>query len=174
MFLKTNASPTSSASEPDGTVTYDFTASSSFELTTTAGVPIWIVEEDDGSGWTKVNDGKKSGLVPSSYLQLNAATPKHTKTSTANGKRGGLLVLRAVRSLPAEVRPQVRGLYAYAAQGDDEIAVKLGGIITLTPNGESYGDGWYEGIDSNGRQVRPYSMLPPNSVADAHVTGSLP
>jgi hypothetical protein len=54
----------------------------------------------------------------------------------------------------------VRGLYVYEAQGDDEIAVTVGGIITLTPNGESYGDGWYEGVDSNGRQVRAYDGLP--------------
>jgi len=110
---------------------FDFTASSSFELTAVAGVPIWIVEGDDGSGWTKVSDGKKSGLVPSSYIQ--AETSNSAKAPTIEGKR-------------------VRGLYAYEAQGEDEIAVTVGGIITLTVNGESYGNGWYEGIDSNGKQ----------------------
>jgi len=71
---------------------FDFTASSSFELTATAGVPIWIVEGDDGSGWTKVSDGKKSGLVPSSYIQ--AKTPNSAKAPTIEGKRGTLPALR--------------------------------------------------------------------------------
>ena len=60
----------------------------------------------------------------------------------------------------------MRGLYAYEAQGEDEIAVTVGGIITLTLNGESYGNGWYEGIDSNGKQVRVYLWLPPHLHAD--------
>lgn len=54
----------------------------------------------------------------------------------------------------------MRGLFAYEAQGDDEIAVTVGGIITLTPNGELYGNGWYEGVDSNGRQVWACGRFP--------------
>ena len=42
----------------------------------------------------------------------------------------------------------VRGLYAYEAQGPDEIDVEDGGLIQLTegPNGgRRYGEGWWEG-----------------------------
>jgi hypothetical protein len=48
----------------------------------------------------------------------------------------------------------VRGLYAYAAQGDDEISVTVGSKIELTSVGEQYGDGWSEGIDAQGKKVR--------------------
>lgn len=73
---------------PDGTVIFDFTGSSTFELSASAGTPIWIVEaDDDGSGWMKVTDGKKAGLVPSSYLQLNAPGV-NPAASTGAGKKG--------------------------------------------------------------------------------------
>ena len=42
----------------------------------------------------------------------------------------------------------VRGIYAYKAQGPDEIDVDDGGLIQLTegPNGgRRYGEGWWEG-----------------------------
>lgn len=42
----------------------------------------------------------------------------------------------------------MRGLYAYEAQGPDEIDVEDGGLIQLTegPNGgRRYGEGWWEG-----------------------------
>lgn len=47
----------------------------------------------------------------------------------------------------------MRALYDYEAQGDDELALTVDGIIKLTPNGESYAEGWYEGKDSRGKQV---------------------
>lgn len=47
----------------------------------------------------------------------------------------------------------VRGLYDYASQGADELTVKVGGLIQLTPDGMNYGNGWWEGIDDNGRKV---------------------
>jgi hypothetical protein len=47
----------------------------------------------------------------------------------------------------------VRGLYAYDAQGDDELSVIEGGTLELTPGGEEYADGWYQGVDSRGKIV---------------------
>ena len=67
----------------------------------------------------------------------------------------------------------MRGLYTYEAQGEDEIAVTVGGIITLTASGESYGNGWYEGVDSNGKQVRVY-VASAHLHADARVVGCFP
>jgi Variant SH3 domain len=42
----------------------------------------------------------------------------------------------------------VRGVYDYEAQGDDELGVREGEIIQLTPGpngGQNYADGWWEG-----------------------------
>lgn len=66
---------------------FDFTASSTFELTASAGTPIWVVEADDGSGWVKVSDGRKEGLVPSSYLQMNSAPPAVKPSTGARGAK---------------------------------------------------------------------------------------
>lgn len=44
----------------------------------------------------------------------------------------------------------VRGIYAYEAQGSDELELEAGEILTLTsgPNGgQNYGEGWWEGTD---------------------------
>lgn len=47
----------------------------------------------------------------------------------------------------------VRGLYDYQAQGEDELSVMVGKMIELTAVGESYAEGWSEGVDSSGRKV---------------------
>jgi hypothetical protein len=49
-------------------VLFDYQKKENDELTVFAGQCIWIVEEDDGSGWTRVTNGTESGLVPSTYI----------------------------------------------------------------------------------------------------------
>jgi len=118
---------------------FDFTASSTFELTISAGTQVHLVEEDDGSGWVKVSDGTHQGLVPATYIQMDEelkAPQTHNLARAAQSATSGKLA---------------RGLYAYDAQGDDELSVVVGQTIQLTPSGEKYADGWYEGQDSQGR-----------------------
>ena len=47
------------------------------------GAVVHVVEEDDGSGWVKVMDetGAK-GLVPASYVQLDAAAPERVEAAS--------------------------------------------------------------------------------------------
>jgi len=119
------------------TILFDFESSSAFELTVSSGTQVHVVEEDDGSGWVKVSDGRKSGLVPASYLSMDESSSSSTAAITHKaGPRGA--------------KKKVRGLYAYDAQGDDELSVVEGGTIELTPGGEDYADGWYQGVDSRG------------------------
>lgn len=50
---------------------------------------------------------------------------------------------------------QVRGLYDYTAQGEDEISIQVGQRVELTDGirgGQNYGDGWWEGVDAHGRR----------------------
>lgn len=44
-------------------------------------------------------------------------------------------------------------MYAYEAQGDDELSVSVGELLELTALGDQYADGWYEGVDRKGRKV---------------------
>jgi len=120
------------------TILFDFESSSTFELTVSSGTQVQIIEDDDGSGWVKVSDGRKTGLVPASYLSMDDSSS--SPTSSIAAKPG-----------PRATKKKVRGLYAYDAQGDDELNVIEGGTLELTPGGEEYADGWYQGVDSRGK-----------------------
>ncbi|KZT64927.1 hypothetical protein DAEQUDRAFT_732022 [Daedalea quercina L-15889] len=131
---------------PSAQVVYNFTPTSPFELAVTAGSSVQILEEDDGSGWVKVADefGGK-GLIPAAYVQVmeaasSAPGPPPVPVASTRPRGGGQFV---------------RGVYAYQAQGPDELSVQDGGLIELTggPNGGmNYADGWWEGVDSTGRK----------------------
>jgi hypothetical protein len=119
------------------TVLFDFTSTSPFELSVTEGSNVHIIEEDDGSGWVKVVDAKGGkGLVPATYIEISHSHPAATPLKTRSFGSGRY----------------VKGLYAYQAQGDDELSVEVGGLIELSDIGQSYGDGWWEGFDKNGKK----------------------
>ena len=107
-----------------------------------------ILEEDDGSGWVKVADSKGGrGLVPASYVEIvgsSHTTPQASTVKSETSRKTG-----SNSTLTPLERPiylfSVRGLYAYEAQGPDELDVIEGGILQLTPGGENYADGWWEG-----------------------------
>ncbi|KAI0081551.1 hypothetical protein K474DRAFT_1681918 [Panus rudis PR-1116 ss-1] len=142
---------------PSARVLFDFTATSPFELTHSNCLPpltsiiegetVQVLEEDDGSGWVKVESKMKGkGLVPASYVELiddheshvhEANVPAHGASATQGSGK------------------YVRGLYDYRAQGSDELSIKEGELIELTggpSGGQNYADGWWEGIDSKGKK----------------------
>ncbi|KAG8969201.1 hypothetical protein FRC03_004154 [Tulasnella sp. 419] len=130
----------SSTKLPTATVLFDFGASSPFEVTVSEGDTVNVLEPDDGSGWVKVsNPNGSSGLVPATYIQLDDPNGSANESTFAT------------KSTPGSGR-FVKGIYAYTAQGDDEIDVVLGAKIELTDVGESYADGWWEGISPKGKK----------------------
>ncbi|TFK86863.1 hypothetical protein K466DRAFT_663436 [Polyporus arcularius HHB13444] len=139
---------------PTARVLFDFTPTSPFELAVSAESIVHVLEEDDGSGWVKVaDDTGGKGLVPASYVELldGAQTPRSNTPSLVHQQTS---------------QNYVRGVYAYKAQGPDEIDVVEGGLIQLTegPNGgKNYADGWWEGIDASGKK----GIFPSNYVEDA-------
>ncbi|KAG8740263.1 hypothetical protein FRC12_016064 [Ceratobasidium sp. 428] len=56
-----------------------------------------------------------------------------------------------VRAAPAA--KLVKALYSYQASGADELSLQEGTTYELTPDGENFGDGWWEGMDSKGKKV---------------------
>ncbi|KAI5119404.1 hypothetical protein M0805_005947 [Coniferiporia weirii] len=130
---------------PSARALYDYTPTSPFELAITEGSIVQVLEDDDGSGWTKVADGNGGkGLVPASYVELideeyqsPPKIPVRTKPQTfASGK-------------------YVRSLYTYQGRGPDELSLEEGALYELSsgPNGgENYADGWWEGHDKAGRK----------------------
>ncbi|KAL5519895.1 hypothetical protein ACEPAG_1555 [Sanghuangporus baumii] len=129
---------------PQARVLYDFTPSSPFELGTTGGMTVQVVEDDDGSGWVKVADTKGGkGLVPASYIEIiegNVVPPPVPVTTKPKQQGSG---------------KYVRGLYTYEATGPDEINIEEGGMYELSSGaggGQNYADGWWEGYDSTGKK----------------------
>ncbi|RPD62761.1 hypothetical protein L226DRAFT_532256 [Lentinus tigrinus ALCF2SS1-7] len=141
-------------SRPTARVLFDFTPTSPFELAVSAESTVHVLEEDDGSGWVKVaDDSGGKGLVPASYVELldGGQTPRSSTPSLSHQQTS---------------QDYVRGVYAYKAQGPDEIDVEEGKLIQLTdgPNGgKNYADGWWEGIDASGKK----GIFPSNYVEDA-------
>ncbi|KAF8488671.1 hypothetical protein F5888DRAFT_1796322 [Russula emetica] len=136
-------------------VIYDFTPTSPFELAVHEGASVHVIEEDDGSGWVKVldEDGGR-GLVPASYIE-SADVTQAPSPGTGPFLGSGQFVC---------------GLYDYRSQGPDELDVSEGTRIELTSGpsgGQNYADGWWEGIDGQGRK----GIFPSNYVS-AHLFSS--
>ncbi|PPR05914.1 hypothetical protein CVT26_008808 [Gymnopilus dilepis] len=127
-------------------VLYDFTATSEFELAVHEGQTVRVIEPDDGSGWTKVEDSnQESGLVPASYLEIVDDASEGQGVVNIGDKK-------------------VRAIYSYTAQGDGELSLQPGDILTLSSGltgGENYGNGWSEGFDGQGRK----GIFPSNYVS---------
>ena len=86
--------------------------------------------------------------MPASYLEapaLRSSTPPPYTESGQCGKCTHSLVDKSGVSV------LVRGVYDYEATGDDELDVKNGELIKLTPGpngGQNYAEGWWEGMKS--------------------------
>ncbi|KAG8855679.1 hypothetical protein FRB96_006723 [Tulasnella sp. 330] len=137
---------------PEVTILFDFVASSPYELSVKVGDVVNVLEEDDGTGWVKVkNKRQEKGLVPAAYI------------SAVGGGGGSSIAIAG----PAKQKKQgsgrfVRGLYDYAAGGDDELSISAGKMIELTAVGESYAEGWSEGIDKSGKKgIFPSNYVEP-------------
>ncbi|KAI0632446.1 hypothetical protein C8Q77DRAFT_1125758 [Trametes polyzona] len=144
------------SSGPSARVLFDFSPTSPFELAVSAEAIVHVLEEDDGSGWVKVaDDSGAKGLVPASYIELLDATPA-SNSSTSSLASGA----------HQTAGEYVRGIYAYKAQGPDEIDVEEGKTIRLTDGptgGRNYADGWWEGVDASGKR----GIFPSNYVEAA-------
>ncbi|KAI9327765.1 hypothetical protein BDR26DRAFT_923731 [Obelidium mucronatum] len=50
-------------------VLFDFHQSCDDEISVEAGQDVWVLDEDEGSGWITVHNGERDGLIPSAYLK---------------------------------------------------------------------------------------------------------
>uniref|UniRef100_A0A0W0G7Q7 Uncharacterized protein n=1 Tax=Moniliophthora roreri TaxID=221103 RepID=A0A0W0G7Q7_MONRR len=123
---------------PKARMIYAYVATSEFELSVSDGASVSVLEPDDGSGWVKVADGRGAkGLVPASYLELEEETESSPTVSAAQLGTG------------------LKAIYHYAPGGPDEIGLQEGELIELSSGptgGQNYGEGWWEGFDSQGRK----------------------
>lgn len=140
-----NPSSATNNNTPRAKALYAYTAVGDDELTVTAGSEMVVLEPDDGSGWTKVQIGDRSGLVPSSYIETIESMSKtisgeSAATSSSGGKRKGPAV--APKRGAKKVSYMIV-LYDYDATSPDELTIRAGDKILVVT--EDSGDGWTEG-----------------------------
>lgn len=106
------------------------------EITVHPGDIIELVEKDSGSGWTSVKNvsqGGTIGLVPTTYVKIveSSSAAPHSRgpaPSVPPPRRATLLQ----RTITAQ--------YAYEAQGEDEMSISAGDVITVIRGDD--GSGW--------------------------------
>ncbi|KAL7933227.1 hypothetical protein V8C35DRAFT_305241 [Trichoderma chlorosporum] len=141
--------------EKKGKMLYQFDSGGDGELSVAEGKEVVILESDDGSGWIKVRDGYKEGLVPATYIDVNiaqsASSASARPSSTYSTSTTSSLALSAAsRKKGPAVAPKrgakklqyVEALYDYTAQSDAEHSMKEGERFVLVK--EDSGDGWAE------------------------------
>ncbi|KAF8002445.1 hypothetical protein HF325_003410 [Metschnikowia pulcherrima] len=113
---------------------YPYDAAGDDELTVTQGEKLSVLEEDDGLGWTLVSaSAGQSGLVPTSYLQINQGEESGKKAGPSVAPKRG-----------AKRVQYVEALYDYNADEDNELSLKAGDKIVLVQD-DTDGSGWSEG-----------------------------
>lgn len=145
----------SNASAPDsgttGKALYKYDATGDDETSIEVGDIFNVIDEDDGSGWTMINNNGKEGLVPTTYITIIPGsspapdTPKKKGPSVAP-KRGGKRL------------QYVEALYDYTADGDDEISISQGDKIVLIQE-DLDGSGWTEGELNGAKGLFPTSYV---------------
>ncbi|TID28959.1 hypothetical protein CANINC_002227 [Pichia inconspicua] len=123
----------STANNVTATALYPYDAAGDDETSITKGENVAVLEQDD-SGWTYVKSSAGTGLVPTSYLEIHKSKPPPPK-----------VVPRKIRKNTAQ--PQFQMLYDYVAQGDDELTVNKGDVLTVV----SPDDGGWTEVEKNGQ-----------------------
>ncbi|GJJ13445.1 hypothetical protein Clacol_007699 [Clathrus columnatus] len=123
---------------PNAVVLFDFEASSTFELSISAGDSVQLLEVDDGSGWIKVaNSQGHKGLIPASYIELSEGRSVDSGMSGVYGPDELSIIEGETIELTA------------GAEG-----------------GQNYGDGWWEGVKSGRKGIFPSNYVGLNQPED--------
>ncbi|QLG70335.1 hypothetical protein HG535_0A02740 [Zygotorulaspora mrakii] len=136
-----NAATTSKHAVPsksnNNKVLFAYSKQDSDETTISVGDSVTLEVPDTGSGWTKVrnNTTGESGLVPSTYVEINEETPSKNGNSNAPQVPPPRRTTLPTRILTAQ--------YDYEAQGDDEISISAGDAIEVIRGDD--GSGWTYG-----------------------------
>lgn len=150
---KSNASSVNT-DKPIGKALFGYEATGDDEASMAVGDTFNVIDEDDGSGWTMIDNNGQQGLVPSSYISVTpAAAP--APAGTPDGKRKGPQVApkRGARRVQ-----YVEAMYDYEADGDDEISISAGDRIVLIQE-DTDGSGWTEGEVNGQRGLFPTSYI---------------
>ncbi|KAI5290957.1 hypothetical protein KEM54_006900 [Ascosphaera aggregata] len=143
-------------SVPTGKMRYSFTASDAEEISIVSGAELTVIEPDDGSGWTRVQVGASTGLVPTSYIDLTSRPANQLRPASNRSNGSSVSVAASSYSIGAlagkrrgpAVAPRrgakklqyVIAMYDYEARTDAEFSFREGDKFVLV-NRDS-GNGW--------------------------------
>lgn len=134
---------TTASITPGARALYAYEAAGDDEVSISAGELVEVVEEDDGSGWTLVKSLSGTGLVPTTYIEINKVEENGKKKGpTVAPKRGAKRV------------QYVEALYDYTAEEDNELTIHAGERIVLVQD-DTDNTGWTEGELNGARGLFP-------------------
>ncbi|SCW02426.1 LAFE_0F06172g1_1 [Lachancea fermentati] len=139
-----DAFPDTTADQTGNRVLYAYKMQDSDEVDVSPGDTITLVARDSGNGWTQIKNETtdKVGMVPSSYIEIKEKP--RSPAPRAPPPRKATVTTRTVEAL-----------YDYTAQGDDEISISEGSIITVIK--EDDGSGWTFGEVNGHKGLFPTS-----------------
>lgn len=146
--LRRNKTTSTFESKPNATALYAYEATGNDEVSILVGEALHIVEADDNSGWTQVRKSNEEiGLVPTSYLQIEAQEEGGKKKGPSVAPRRG-----------AKKVQYVEALYDYVAEEENELSITAGDQIVLIQE-DTDGNGWTEGELNSERGLFPTSYV---------------
>ncbi|KTB05530.1 Protein BZZ1 [Nakaseomyces glabratus] len=133
--MQSVASPTREQSNKNR-VLYAYAEQDTDEVSVSVGDSFTVITADDGSGWTKITNTTtgKSGLVPSSYIEI--------REEASHSSRGPPPAAPPSRRTTLPVRT-ITSQYEYTSQGDDELSLAVGDVVTVLKGDD--GSGWTYG-----------------------------
>lgn len=144
---RSNTTTSSAHATNKNKVLYPYEKQDDDEITVHPGDKIELVERDTGSGWTLVRNVSQNGvtgLVPTTYIEIHE-TSKSANPPTVPPPRRNNNAL--VRTMTAQ--------YPYQSQGDDELSISPGDVITVIRGDD--GSGWTYGELNGAKGLVPTS-----------------
>ena len=131
---------------------YDYTARDAEELAISKGEML-TVEDDSGTWWRVGNNKRQVGLVPSNYVQVQAAPVAPTSGGGGGGGRSKLppddphmyhqpADVVTPRNGPASLNIRAIAKYKYTSTREDELSLEKGDEVIVM---EKEADGWWRG-----------------------------
>jgi len=133
---------------------YDYDAEEDNELSFKENDIIIITKIDD-SGWWEGSIGARSGMFPGNYVELipeevvEKAKPLPTPAAKST---------QSAQKQPMKKERKCKAIFDFSGDGDDELSINEGDIITILSEAE----GWMLGVNKNGSQ----GLFPANHVEE--------
>ena len=120
---------------------YDYSARDAEELTVRKNEMLTVID-DSGTWWRVGNEKGQTGLVPSNYVQVQAAQASRTNLPPDDPHMYHQPDLMVSRNGPASLNIRATAKYKYLSTREDELSLEKGDEVIVM---EKEADGWWRG-----------------------------